>query len=249
MATIRHGSGATCHISNVEPAGAEDDPIGVTTTVRDSMEKANAVTGSGGQRHTSKAIQKTALDYVKTLRAQDPHFERPLVVLMEKEAGQFQPIEDIKKAGREELRKARQTANAVNEGSGVSTKPAPQQAKAQGSNLHTGESDASSTASLPPRDSPLTTVFLGQYLSLLVQETITSRKSRYSDLARGMSMSEIVLQEAVQGKLPLTRGRWVRFVQLLGLSTMFEVRGSERNGMPCWELCYPPIRVGQPMQW
>jgi hypothetical protein len=46
--------------------------------------------------------------------------------------------------------------------------------------------------SLPPSDSPLTTVFLGQYVSSLMQETITYLKLPYDKLAREMSIPELV---------------------------------------------------------
>lgn len=95
--------------------------------------------------------------------------------------------------------------------------------------------------SLPPRDSPLTKAFLGQYLSLLVQETITDRKISYSALAQEMSIAEMILRDAVQGKLALKRGKWVKLGQLLNLATSFQLTPSDRNGTPCWELCYPPI--------
>jgi hypothetical protein len=222
----------------------------VVTTKRDfAREQRNAVTDKSDQSLASQAVQNAALDYVIKLRKQNrAQYERPQVALMQKEAGKCHPIEDIKKAAREELKKARQTDKAVNKGSMLRTERVQSPVKAHGADLSTVP-NASSALSLPPRDSPLTKVFLGQYLSKLVQETITYRKTRYSDLAHGMSMSEIVLQEAVQGNLPLTRGRWVRFGQLLGLATTFEVRETERDGTPCWELCYPPIRVGQPTQW
>ncbi len=97
------------------------------------------------------------------------------------------------------------------------------------------------SSSLPPRDSPLTKTFLGQYLSLLVQETITYRKMPYKWLSQEMSMPETILREAIQGKLGLTRGQWVKLAQLLSLATTFDLRASERNGTPCWEICYPPV--------
>jgi hypothetical protein len=95
----------------------------------------------------------------------------------------------------------------------------------------------------PPRDSPLTKAFAGQYLSSLVQETVTYCKISYKRLAQEMSLSETILREAVQGKLARTRGQWVRLGQLLSLPTNFELRPGERDGAPCWEVCYPPVSV------
>lgn len=99
------------------------------------------------------------------------------------------------------------------------------------------------SSSLPPRDSPLTKVFAGQYLSSLVEETIRYRKLSYGGLAHEMSIPEMVLRDAVQGKLGLTRGQWVKLGQLLKLPTDFQLLTSERNGAPCWEVCYPPVPV------
>jgi len=45
---------------------------------------------------------------------------------------------------------------------------------------------------LLPSDSPLTTVFLGQYVSSLMQETIPYLKLPYDKLAREMSIPELV---------------------------------------------------------
>lgn len=98
------------------------------------------------------------------------------------------------------------------------------------------------SSTLPPCDSPLTKIFLGQYLSLLLQETITYHKKSYTELAQQMSIPEVVLRDAVQGKLGLTRGQWIRLGQLLGLPTTFELRPGEQNGEPCWEVCYPTVR-------
>jgi hypothetical protein len=94
---------------------------------------------------------------------------------------------------------------------------------------------------LPPIDSPLTKCFLGQFVSLLLQETIICLNVPYKRLAQDMSIPEVVLRDAVQGKLGFTRSKWVRVGQLLNLPTTFDLRPSERNGAPCWELCYPPV--------
>jgi len=98
---------------------------------------------------------------------------------------------------------------------------------------------------LPPVDSPLTKAFSGQFVSLLIQETITCLKISYKRLAHELSIPEVVLRDAVQGKLGFTRPQWVRLAQLLKLPTTFDLRPSERNGTPCWELCYPPVQLGR----
>jgi hypothetical protein len=95
--------------------------------------------------------------------------------------------------------------------------------------------------SLPPSDSPLTTLFLGQYVSSLMQETITYLKLSYSELAVMMFVPEMVLRDAVRAKMALTRGQWGRLAKLLGLPATFELRPVERDGAPCWEVCYPPV--------
>jgi hypothetical protein len=53
-------------------------------------------------------------------------------------------------------------------------------------------------SSLPPPDSPLTKMFLGQYVSCLIQETIAYLKLSYSDLAVAMFIPEMVLRDAVR---------------------------------------------------
>jgi hypothetical protein len=98
---------------------------------------------------------------------------------------------------------------------------------------------------LPPIDSPLTAVFVGQFVSLLMQETITCRKMSFRRLAQKMSTPEIVLQDAVRGKLASTRPQWVRLAQLLNVATTFDLRPAERNGARCWELCYPPVPLSR----
>jgi hypothetical protein len=100
------------------------------------------------------------------------------------------------------------------------------------------------SSSLPPSDSPLTTVFLGQYVSKLMQETITYLKLPYETLAHEMSVPEMVLRDAVEGKMGLTRGQWVKLGRLLGLPTTYILRPGVRDGMPCWEICFPPVSLG-----
>ena len=104
---------------------------------------------------------------------------------------------------------------------------------------HIAATQPSST--LPPRDSPLTKAYLGQYVSLLMQETVTCLKLSYKGLAQEMSMPETIIREAIQGKLGLTRGHWAKLGQLLRIATNFQLVKNERNGVPCWEVCYPPV--------
>jgi hypothetical protein len=99
------------------------------------------------------------------------------------------------------------------------------------------------SSSLPLSDSPLTTMFLGQYVSKLMQETIDYLKLSYDGLAHEMSIPEFVLRDAVGGKMGLTRGQWVKFGRLLGLPTTYVLRPGERDGRPCWEICFPPLSL------
>jgi len=99
------------------------------------------------------------------------------------------------------------------------------------------------SSSLPPSDSPLTLMFLGQYVSKLMQETISYLKLPYDKLAHEMSIPELVLRDAVEGKMGLTRGQWVKFGRLLGLPTTYILRPGERDGTPCWEICFPPVAL------
>ena len=86
-------------------------------------------------------------------------------------------------------------------------------------------------------------MFLGQYVSSLIQETIRYLKLSYAGLAQQMSIPEMVLRDAVEGKMGLTRGQWVRLGHRLSLPTTYELRPGERDGMPCWEVCFPPVHV------
>ncbi len=71
--------------------------------------------------------------------------------------------------------------------------------------------------SLPPSDSPLTTMSLGQCVSGLMQETILYLELSYDALAHEKS---------------------------LGLPTTYQLRPGERDRMPCWEICFPPVSPG-----
>lgn len=86
-------------------------------------------------------------------------------------------------------------------------------------------------------------MFLGQYVSSLMQETIRYLQLSYSDLALRMFIPEMVLRDAVEGKMALTRGQWIRFGRILDLPTTYELRPGERDGVPSWEICFPPVQV------
>src|ERR1019366_7916301 len=72
-------------------------------------------------------------------------------------------------------------------------------------------------------------------------ETITYLKLSYEGLAHEMSIPELVLRDAVEARMGLTRGQWVRLGKLLGLPTTYEIRPGEREGRPYWEICFPPV--------
>jgi hypothetical protein len=86
-------------------------------------------------------------------------------------------------------------------------------------------------------------MFLGQYVSALMLETIKSLKLSYARLAHEMAIPEMVLRDAVEGKMGLTRGQWARLGKALGLPTTYELRPGEQDGVPCWEVCFPPVHV------
>jgi len=96
---------------------------------------------------------------------------------------------------------------------------------------------------LSPVDSPLAKIFLSEYISRLAQETVRYRALPYKKLAQQMSIPSPALEEAIKGQLGLSRGQWNMLGQLLGLTTTFQVRQSERHGQPCWEAYFPPVSV------
>jgi hypothetical protein len=75
----------------------------------------------------------------------------------------------------------------------------------------------------------MTKLFLGQYISSLMQETVRFLKLSYSDLALKMFIPEMVLRDSVEGKMALTRGQWAKLVQILGLPTTYESRPDQRE--------------------
>src|ERR1700678_395420 len=64
-------------------------------------------------------------------------------------------------------------------------------------------------------DSPLTKIFLSEYISQLAQETVRYRALPYKKLAQQMSIPSPALQEAIKGQLGLSRGQWNMLFQLL----------------------------------
>jgi len=42
-------------------------------------------------------------------------------------------------------------------------------------------------------------------------------------------------------RLGLKRGQWKMLLQLLELPTTFQIRPTERDGLPCWEAYFPPV--------
>ena len=96
---------------------------------------------------------------------------------------------------------------------------------------------------LSAADSPLAKIFLSEYISRLTQETVRYRALPYKKLAQQTSIPSPTLEEAIKGRLGLTRGRWKMLFQLLELPTTFQIRLSERNEQPCWEAYFPPVSV------
>ena len=86
-------------------------------------------------------------------------------------------------------------------------------------------------------------MFLGQYVSALMQETIAYLKLSYEGLAHEMLIPELVLRDAVEGTMGLTHGQWVRLGKILSLPTSYQLRPGERDGRPCWEVCFPPVSL------
>jgi hypothetical protein len=215
--------------------------------------KQEARSAEQASNRSPKNVQDAALTYVKELRKAGR--ERPEVTLDEigsTSSGKQQTqshgqgskrppkdIQDVALTYVKGLRKAgyeRPQVTLIEKGVKASDDVAAAQFPKEWSKTPTP-----SSSSLPPCDSPLTKAFLGQYITLLVLETVICLKLSYKGLAQKMSMPETVLREAMQGKLGLTRGQWVKLGQLLKIATNFQLVKSERNGAPCWEVCYPPV--------
>jgi hypothetical protein len=66
-------------------------------------------------------------------------------------------------------------------------------------------------------DSPLAKILLGQYLSCLITETLNYINMPHKELARAMSIQEVVLRDTIDGKVGLARRQWTRLAELLNL--------------------------------
>jgi hypothetical protein len=64
-------------------------------------------------------------------------------------------------------------------------------------------------------------------------ETLKHLKLSYARLAHEMAIPEMVLRDAVEAKMGLSRGQRVRLGKALGLPTTYELRPGERDGVPC----------------
>lgn len=85
-------------------------------------------------------------------------------------------------------------------------------------------------------------MFLGQYQCADAGNNCLSQTVLRGSGARDV-VPEMVWHDAVDGKMGLTRGQWVEFGGLLGLPTTYQLRPGERDGMPCWKICFPPVAL------
>jgi hypothetical protein len=205
----------------------------------------------------AKKIHDATKIYIEKLR--ESGYERPVVTLVEKDSNSLgrqngrsveraggPTLDDIHAAARTFITGVKQSDPKEHDTAEVTLAE-----KGSKASEHMGVSERSMeqhktitpSSSLPPRDSPLTTMFLGQYVSALMLETIKYLKLSYAGLAHQMSIPEMVLRDAVEGKMGLTRGQWVRLGKALGLPTTYELRPCEQDGVPCWEVCFPPVHV------
>jgi hypothetical protein len=206
---------------------------------------------------TAKKVHDTTYTYIDTLKKAG--FEPPHVTLVEKgtNSSRKQNNLGVEQAGGptlDEVHAAARTFNRAVKQFDLKRDETTEVAVAEkGSKVpqHKGTSQCSSegpkamtpSSALPPRDSPLTMVFAGQYLSSLMLEEIKYLKLSYKGLAQEMSIPEMVLRDAIEGKMGLTRGQWVKLGQRLSLPTTYELLPGERDGAPCWEVCFPPVHV------
>lgn len=196
----------------------------------------------------STLVQNAALNFIKQLQEADPiGYERPKVTLIDKRGAETSAQGSGRlheEAALNYVRKLRDRDPKPREHFEVKvTDNTREQIPTQtvGGGPQGDAQSMTRSSALPPSDSPLTTMFLGRYVSSLIQETIAYLKLSYGGLAHQMSIPEIVLRDAVEGKLGLTRGQWVKLGHLLGLPTTYKLRPSERNGTPCWEVSFPPV--------
>jgi hypothetical protein len=187
-----------------------------------------------------------------------PGYERPVVTLVERDSNSsgkhnnhaFEragdpTLDDIHAAARTFIAGVKQSGPKQHGSPGDTLAEGFRPSERIGTNESSSERPKTITppSSLPPRDSPLTTMFLGQYVSALMLETIKYLKLSYAGLAHEMAIPEMVLRDAVEGKMGLTRGQWVRLGKALGLPTTYELRPGEQDGVPCWEVCFPPVSL------
>jgi hypothetical protein len=205
----------------------------------------------------AKRVHDATKIYIEELK--ESGYEPPNVTLVEKSSGSSgkhnnhvveraggPTLDDIHAAARTFIRGVKQSDPKQHDTAEVTLAE-----KGSKASEHVGVSERSMerhkamtpSSTLPPRDSPLTKVFLGQYVSSLIMETITYLKLPYGDLAQEMSIPEMVLRDAIEGRMGLTRGQWVMLGQILSLPTAYELRPAERDGAPCWEICFPPVHV------
>src|ERR1700756_3578965 len=138
------------------------------------------------RNRASKELQNAALDFIKQVRQGDPQYERPQVEVIEKQVSNCHSGESIEDAARELLKKRRESRGVSHRSHIVPSPPLEP--------VEQRSTAAAPSASLPPPDSPLTKAFLGQYVSLLVQETVTCLKLSYQGLAHEMSMPETIIR-------------------------------------------------------
>jgi hypothetical protein len=208
--------------------------------------------GQGNERPPNK-VQDAALTFVLKLR--ESGCERPVVTLAEIGSGSCgkpnlsseQAAKNLHDATFSYIKRLKETEPTSNEPPKVklaekSSKTCEHIAVSQSTPEQSKSTMRSS--SLPPRDSPLTKAFAGQYVSSLVEETIRYLRLPLNVLAKEMLIPEMVLRDVVQGKLGMTRGQWIRLGKVLKIATNFQLVKSERAGTLCWEICYPPVPAG-----
>jgi len=77
-------------------------------------------------------------------------------------------------------------------------------------------------------------------MSMLTQETISYLKLSYKGLAHKMSIPEMVLRDAVECNMGLTSRTVGQVWSSARSATTYERRPDERDGTPCWEICFRP---------
>jgi len=215
-------------------------------------ERSNIISNEQAGNRPLKNVPEAALTYIMKLR--ESGCERPVVRLAEIGSSSFgkpnpsseQAAKNLHDATFSYIKRLKETEPTWNEPPKVklaekSSKTHEHIAVSQSTPERSKTTTPSS--SLPPRDSPLTKAFAGQYVSSLVEETIRYLRVALNVLAKEMLIPEMVLRDVVQGKLGMTRGQWIKLGKLLKIATNFQLVKSERNGTPCWEICFPPVAL------